>query len=156
MHDFMTFLSGNGLWMMIIAVVGISTWFKFREKELRAHQELRIREMEHLQKMKELEIELEKTKGTFFQQPSRLTQVLAARAGGRSLPMSPFLIPLAVFAMVVLIVAITQVAKIRNRGNGSSPEAARAGDGAPTQNAGTGIGTRAYKARDLAPRRREA
>jgi hypothetical protein len=28
---------------------------------------------------------------------------------------SPFIIPLAVFAMVVLIVAITQVARIRNR-----------------------------------------
>ncbi|MGD1105249.1 MAG: hypothetical protein ABSA59_24655 [Terriglobia bacterium] len=28
--------------------------------------------------------------------------------------MSPFLVPLAVFAMVVLIVAITHVAKIRN------------------------------------------
>jgi hypothetical protein len=63
MHDFMTFLSGNGLWVMIIAVVAITTWFKFREKELRTHEELRIKEMEHLQKMKELEIELEKTKG---------------------------------------------------------------------------------------------
>ena len=29
--------------------------------------------------------------------------------------MSPFLVPLAVFAMVVLIVAITQIAKIRER-----------------------------------------
>jgi hypothetical protein len=63
MHDFMTFLSGNGLWVMIIAVVAITTWFKFREKELRTHEELRVKEMEHLQKMKELEIELEKTKG---------------------------------------------------------------------------------------------
>jgi hypothetical protein len=63
MHDLMTFLSGNGLWVMIIAVVAITTWFKFREKELRTHEELRIKEMEHLQKMKELEIELEKTKG---------------------------------------------------------------------------------------------
>jgi TctA family transporter len=62
MHDFMTFLSGNGLWVMIIAVVGISSWFRFREKELRSQQELRAREMEHLQKMKELELELEKTK----------------------------------------------------------------------------------------------
>jgi hypothetical protein len=62
MHDFMTFLTGNGLWVMIIAVVGISAWLKSRERELRAHQELRTKEMEHLQKMKELEIELEKTK----------------------------------------------------------------------------------------------
>ena len=62
MHDLMTFLSGNGLWVMIIAVVAITTWFKFREKELRTHEELRIKEMEHLQKMKELEVELEKTR----------------------------------------------------------------------------------------------
>ena len=63
MHDLLTFLSGNGLWVMIIAVVAIGSWFKFREKELRSQQELRTKEMEHLQKMKELEIELEKTKG---------------------------------------------------------------------------------------------
>ena len=63
MNDFMHFLSGNGLWIMIIAVVAIGSWFRFREKELRTHQELRAKEMEHLQKMKELEIELEKTKG---------------------------------------------------------------------------------------------
>jgi len=62
MHDLMTFLNGNGLWVMIIAVVGIGTWFKFREKELRSHEDLRAREMAHLQKMKELEIELEKAK----------------------------------------------------------------------------------------------
>jgi hypothetical protein len=62
MHDLMTFLNGNGLWVMIIAVVGIGSWFKFREKELRSHEELRGKEMAHLQKMKELEIELEKTK----------------------------------------------------------------------------------------------
>jgi len=63
MHDFMTFLSGNGLWVMIIAVVAITSWVKFRERELRSHEELRTKEMQHLQKMKELEIELEKTKG---------------------------------------------------------------------------------------------
>ena len=63
MHDLVTLLSGNGLWVMIIAVVGFSTWFRFREKELRTHEAMRTREMEHLQKMKELEIELEKAKG---------------------------------------------------------------------------------------------
>ncbi len=63
MHDVLNFLSSNGLWVMIIAVVAIGSWFKFREKELRTQQELRTKEMEHLQKMKELEIELEKTKG---------------------------------------------------------------------------------------------
>jgi len=63
MNDLMHLLSINGLWIMIIAVVAIGSWFKYREKELRGHEELRTREMDHLQKMKELEIELEKTKG---------------------------------------------------------------------------------------------
>jgi hypothetical protein len=63
MHDLVTLLSRNGLWIMIIAVVGFSTWFRFREKELRTHEAMRTREMEHLQKMKQLEIELEKAKG---------------------------------------------------------------------------------------------
>jgi len=62
MHDFLSLLSNNGMWVMIIAVVAIGSWFKYREKELRSHEELRIREMEHLQKMKELEIEMEKTR----------------------------------------------------------------------------------------------
>jgi hypothetical protein len=62
MDEVMRFVGSNGLWVMIIAVVAIGSWFKFREKELQAHQELRKREMEHLQKMKELEIALEKAK----------------------------------------------------------------------------------------------
>jgi hypothetical protein len=62
MHDLVTILTGNGMWLMIIAVVAVSSWFKFREKELRSHEELRAREMEHLQKMKALEIELEKAR----------------------------------------------------------------------------------------------
>jgi hypothetical protein len=45
-----------------VVVVAIVFWFKARDKELQYHQDLRIREMEHLKKMKELEIELEKTK----------------------------------------------------------------------------------------------
>jgi hypothetical protein len=47
---------------MIIAVVAIGGWFKYREHELRVQGELRVKEMEHQQKMKELELELEKTK----------------------------------------------------------------------------------------------
>jgi hypothetical protein len=48
---------------MVLGIVAIVFWSKARAKELQFHQELRVREMEHLQKMKELEIELEKTKG---------------------------------------------------------------------------------------------
>jgi len=49
--------------VMVVAIVGIVFWFKARAKELQFHQDLRIREMEHQRKMKELEVELEKTKG---------------------------------------------------------------------------------------------
>lgn len=49
--------------MMIVAIVGIVFWFKARDKELQYHQDLRIREMEHQAKMKQLDIELEKAKG---------------------------------------------------------------------------------------------
>jgi len=62
MHDIISLISGNGLWVMIIAVVAIGAWFKYREHELRIQQELRAREMEHQEKMKQLELELEKTK----------------------------------------------------------------------------------------------
>ena len=50
--------------VMVVAVVGIVFWFKARDKELHYHQELRVREMEHQRRMKELEVELEKTKAS--------------------------------------------------------------------------------------------
>jgi hypothetical protein len=43
--------------LMTIFIVGIISMRKMRERELQAHQELRIREMEHERKLKELEIE---------------------------------------------------------------------------------------------------
>lgn len=48
--------------LMVVAIVGIVFWFKARERELQAHQDMRIREMEHQRKMKELELEIEKTR----------------------------------------------------------------------------------------------
>jgi hypothetical protein len=48
--------------LMVIGIVGIVFWFKGREKELVFHQDLRVREMEHQRKMKELEVELEKAR----------------------------------------------------------------------------------------------
>ena len=62
MRELISVIGQNGLWLMIIAVVAIGGWFKYREHELRIHQEMRTREMEHVQKMKELEVELEKAK----------------------------------------------------------------------------------------------
>ncbi|HXW14557.1 MAG TPA: hypothetical protein VEN79_08610 [Terriglobia bacterium] len=48
--------------LMVIAIVGIVQWSKARDKELQYHQDLRVREMEHQLKMKQLEIELEKAR----------------------------------------------------------------------------------------------
>jgi hypothetical protein len=62
MHDIISAIGSNGLWVMIISVVAIGGWFKLREHELRVQQEMRTKEMAHLEKMKELELELEKTK----------------------------------------------------------------------------------------------
>ena len=48
--------------LLPVAIVGIIFWSKAHEKDLQFHQDMHIREMEHQRKMKELEIELEKTK----------------------------------------------------------------------------------------------
>jgi hypothetical protein len=58
-----------GAFLMVIFIVAITSMRKMRERELQAHQELRIREMEHERKLKEMEIEkakleLEKTKAS--------------------------------------------------------------------------------------------
>ena len=47
---------------MVLGIMAIIFWYKAREKELQVHQDMRIREMEHLRKMKELELEVEKEK----------------------------------------------------------------------------------------------
>ncbi len=45
-----------------VAIVGIYYWHKTRQKELQVRQDMRIREMDHQRRMKELEVELEKAK----------------------------------------------------------------------------------------------
>ncbi len=50
--------------LMVFGIVAVVFWYKAREKELQAHQEMRIREMEHQRRMKELELEIEKTKAS--------------------------------------------------------------------------------------------
>ena len=47
-----------------IGIVAINAVRRVRERQLQYHQDLRIREMEHQRKMKELEVELEKAKRT--------------------------------------------------------------------------------------------
>jgi hypothetical protein len=46
-----------GAFVMVIFIIAITSMRKMRQRELDAHQELRIREMEHERKLKELEIE---------------------------------------------------------------------------------------------------
>jgi len=60
--DIVELVGRNGVWVMIIAVVGMGSWFKYREHELKTHQDLRLREMEHEREMKKLEVDLEKAK----------------------------------------------------------------------------------------------
>ena len=48
--------------LMVVAIVAIVFWSKARERELAAHREMRLQEMEHQRRMKELEVELEKAK----------------------------------------------------------------------------------------------
>ncbi|HUI42605.1 MAG TPA: hypothetical protein VL523_11605 [Terriglobia bacterium] len=62
MDGLISVINHNGFWLMVIAVVAVGGWFKYREHEIRVQQDLRLHEMEHLQKMKELEVELEKAK----------------------------------------------------------------------------------------------
>ena len=48
--------------LMTVIIVAIVMWQKAREKELQYHQEMRLREMGHQLKMKELEVDMEKLK----------------------------------------------------------------------------------------------
>jgi hypothetical protein len=54
-------ITGTAMTVLIVAIVA---WYKARERELQAHQEMRIREMEHQRKMKELELDIEKVKAS--------------------------------------------------------------------------------------------
>lgn len=45
-----------------IGIVGIVFWYKARQRELELQESLRLREFEHLQRLKELELEIEKAK----------------------------------------------------------------------------------------------
>ncbi len=46
-----------GAFLMVIIIVAVVNYRGMREKELLAHQDLRLREMEHERKLKEMEIE---------------------------------------------------------------------------------------------------
>lgn len=48
--------------LMPIGIVWIVFWYKARQREMGLQENLRIREFEHVQRLKELELEIEKTK----------------------------------------------------------------------------------------------
>jgi len=50
------------LCLTTICVVAIVLWYKARDREPQIQREMRIREMEHQQKIRELEVEREKAK----------------------------------------------------------------------------------------------
>jgi len=45
-----------------VAIVAIVFWYKARARELELQESLKRREIEHLQRLKELELEIERTK----------------------------------------------------------------------------------------------
>ncbi len=47
MGPFYWLFGGHAWILMVVAIVAITSWSRYREKELQAHQELRMREMEH-------------------------------------------------------------------------------------------------------------
>ena len=59
---FLPFLIPIAGMLMVIGIVGIVFWYKARDRELQFHQDLRLKEMEHQRRMKELELEVEKVK----------------------------------------------------------------------------------------------
>lgn len=50
--------------LLPIAILGIIFWYKAREREMEMHETLRVREFEHLQRLKELELEIEKLRAS--------------------------------------------------------------------------------------------
>lgn len=58
---FVTVVSVVGI-LMPLAIVGIVFWYKARQRELDLQESIRLRELEHVQRLKELELEIEKTR----------------------------------------------------------------------------------------------
>lgn len=57
------FIIPLGAFAMVAIVVSVGAWAKVRNREIQSQHELRLRQMEHEQKMKALEIERLKAGG---------------------------------------------------------------------------------------------
>ncbi len=64
---FSPFMIPIAAFVMVICIVAIVVWHKSREKEL--EYELRLREMEHAKKMKEMDLEMARLKAQKPEQP---------------------------------------------------------------------------------------
>lgn len=65
-----TMLIPIALILMPVAIVGIIFWYKARQRELDLQESLRLREFEHMQRLKELELEIEKAKARGAEKPA--------------------------------------------------------------------------------------
>lgn len=59
---FVVFLVPIALILMPVGIVAIVFWYKARQRELDLQESLRLREFEHVQSLKKLELEIEKTR----------------------------------------------------------------------------------------------
>jgi hypothetical protein len=57
--------------LMPLGIVWVVFWYKARQREMEMHENLRMREFEHLQRLKELELEIEKTRAQSAGKPSQ-------------------------------------------------------------------------------------
>ncbi len=55
--------------LLPIGIVAIVFWYKARERELELQESLRLREFEHLQRLKEMELEIERMKAQGTEKP---------------------------------------------------------------------------------------
>jgi hypothetical protein len=66
---FVVFLIPIAAILVPVGIVAIVFWYKARQRELELQESLRLREFEHLQRLKELELEIEKTKAQGPEKP---------------------------------------------------------------------------------------
>lgn len=57
--------------LMPVGIVWIVFWYKARQREMELQESLRIREIEHVQRLKELELEIEKTRARSPEKPAQ-------------------------------------------------------------------------------------
>jgi len=56
------FLIPLGVFAMVVVLVAIARTVRVRDKEMEVHQNLHMEELEHVRKMRELDLELERIK----------------------------------------------------------------------------------------------